>query len=63
QAFGLRAYLQLPAAALMGLSGFDLAVPSGRLALWHDLLNARAPEAAHCYAPFGTASVPSWLKR
>ena len=32
----------------MALSGFDLAVPGGRLALWHDLLNARAPEPVQC---------------
>lgn len=63
QAFGLRAYLQLPAAALMALSGFDLAVPGGRLALWHDLLNARAPEPVHCYTLFDTAGIPSWLTR
>jgi DNA segregation ATPase FtsK/SpoIIIE, S-DNA-T family len=63
QLFGLRAYLQLPPTALMALTGEDLAPPTGHLALWHDLLNARAPEPAHCYAPFGLDTVPEWLKR
>jgi hypothetical protein len=63
QVFGLRAYLQLPAPALMSLTGADLVAPAGRLALWHDLLLGAAPEPVHCYAPFGVADLPAWVTR
>jgi hypothetical protein len=63
QAFGLRAYLQMAPGALMGLCSADVAVPGGRLALWHDLLNGRLPQPMHCYPPFGDSEIPAWLSR